>query len=87
MFGANQQGDEAMKYRIQRKQDFGPMGFWIGGEWVRRGFVVTSGGANVMPGATWFRSIAEAMDAIAVLEKTGNGPAFWTELRNKKAAA
>lgn len=69
------------KYRIVPKRDFGPMGFWINKQWVRQGFVVTRDGCNCMPGATWFRTTAEAMRAIQALEDTGGGSEFWARVR------
>jgi hypothetical protein len=70
------------KYRIVPKRDFGRMGFWIEGKWVKTGFVVTDGFCNVMPGATWFRTVADAMAAIRVLEETkGDSDAFWARMR------
>jgi hypothetical protein len=49
-------------YSIQRKRDF-PCG---GRE--RVGYVVAKGGCNVMPGATWFETVAGAHKGIAALE-------------------
>ena len=72
-----------MKYRIKPKQDFGPKGFLINGQWVRSGFVVTKSGCNCMPGATWFQTISDAMHAIRVLEQTGGGPRFWDAMHNR----
>lgn len=85
------------KYKIVVKRDFGSgKGFWLPGAgshgtdnygWVKSGFVVTLGGCNIMPGATWFRTIADAMRAIAVYENTSTSDEFWAALRNKQAAA
>lgn len=84
-------------FKIERKRDFGPgKGYWLPGVeggvgtekygFVKTGFVVTNGRlTNVMPGATWFRTIGEAMDAIAVLiEVNGDGVAFWEKLKERK---
>jgi hypothetical protein len=68
-----------MKFRIVPKRDFPKNGFLINGEWVKRGFVVTRGGSNPMPGATWFRTEAEAMKAIAIYEAVnGDAEGFWS---------
>lgn len=75
------------KYRIVPKRDFGPKGFWIGGEWVRSGFIVTRDGCNCMPGATWFQSISDAFFAIEVLEKTRGGPDFWIAMQWRRNQA
>lgn len=69
------------KYRIVPKQDFGRRGFWIDGAWVKTGFVVTRNGCNCMPGATWFRTVEDAMTGIRVFEETGGGDAFWARMR------
>lgn len=57
-------------YTIKPKKDWGPYGgFLIDGEVVKEGWVVTDGGIiNVMPGATWFRTMKEAHKGIAALE-------------------
>lgn len=75
-FGAGQ------RFRITIKRDFGRNGFWIGGRWVRQGFVVTRGGANIMPGATWFRTVADAMRAIRIWTEAETVDEFWTRLRS-----
>lgn len=80
------------KYRIVPKRDFGDgPGFWMKGAgthgtgkygFVKRGFVVTDGMCNIMPGATWFRTPAEAMRAIAIYDRVqGNAEQFWKEIR------
>jgi hypothetical protein len=74
------------KYRIKPKRDFGKLGFWIDGKWVRQGFVVTRDGGNCMPGATWFRTVADAFAGIRALEETGGGDAFWRRLRTQALA-
>lgn len=74
-----------MKYRIVPKRDFGPgPGFLIKGQFVKRGFVVTDGHCNVMPGATWFQSIAESFRAIAILDASGgDSETFWSMMRRQ----
>ena len=71
------------KFRIIPKRDFGSgNGFWIDRQWVKSGFVVTDGICNVMPGATWFQTIPEAMRAIRILvEADGNAKLFWQRIR------
>jgi hypothetical protein len=70
-------------FRVVPKRDFGSgPGFLINGDWVRHGFVVTDGMCNIMPGATWFQSIPEALDALAVYCGVhGNADLFWRSLR------
>lgn len=74
------------KYRIVPKRDFGGgNGFWMEGQWVKSGFVVTDGLCNVMPGAAWFRSIRSALVGIDCLEKSaGNSDEFWRLVRANK---
>lgn len=55
-----------MRYRIVPKRDFGGRGFYVRGGWVRHGFVVTDGLCNIMPAATWFETIPEAMRALDI---------------------
>ena len=74
----------ATKYKIVIKRDFGPYGYWNSKTRrnERKGFVVTDGICNVMPGATWFRTVEEAMRAIQILvEVDGDADAFWQKIR------
>lgn len=75
-------------FRIVPKRDFGPgPGWWLPdagntgtGNYghVKRGFIVTDGLCNVMPGACWFRSIPEALQAIETYCGVhGDAQAFW----------
>ena len=52
-----------MKYKIVIKRDFGPYGYWNhkNRRNEKTGFVVTDGVCNIMPGATWFRTVEDAM--------------------------
>lgn len=60
------------RYHIKVKRDFGSGPGWlINGRYVRTGFVVTDGFCNIMPGATWFLSIADAVRAIHILALHG----------------
>ena len=98
--GLTGKGKKMSKYHIKPKRDFGNgPGFWCvnAGDtgtgkygFVKSGFVVTDGGIiNVMPGATWFRTIREALEAISCLEASnGNSATFWNMIRalHKEAA-
>jgi hypothetical protein len=75
-------------YRIVPKRDFGNgPGFWLpnAGDvgtkrygWVKSGFVVTDGMCNIMPGATWFRTVAEAHRALVIwVGCHGDAQEFW----------
>jgi hypothetical protein len=50
-------------YLIETKRDLGKDGFLISGHRVKHGYVVTDG-VNVMPAATWFLTVFDAMTAI-----------------------
>lgn len=50
-------------YNIKRKLDF-PMPL-ADSEPEKVGYVVTKGGCNIMPGAAWFKTVAEAQKGIA----------------------
>lgn len=90
----------ASKYRIVPKRDFGSgPGFWTKGAgttgtgmygFVKQGFVVVNDHCrivNVMPGATWFLTIADAFHGIACLEQAGGSAAeFWRLIRERHAA-
>lgn len=43
-------------------------GFFVKGQYVTKGWGVSKDGVNIMPGACWFTSIAEARKGIAALE-------------------
>lgn len=73
-----------MKYKIVIKRDFGRYGYWNPEtrKNERTGFVVTDGICNVMPGATWFRTVADAMRAIRIFDEVnGDASAFWWEMK------
>jgi hypothetical protein len=74
-------------FRIVPKRDFGAgKGFLIDGAWVKSGFVVTDGRCNIMPGATWFLTVAQAMRAIRIyVEVGGDAVAFWAAVRAEDA--
>lgn len=70
------------KFSIVPKRDFGNQPFLIGGKLVKSGFVVTKGHCNVMPGAAWFQTIPEAVNAIYNLaEAKGSSDKFWQLMR------
>lgn len=65
-------------FAVEPKRDFGPSGFYIGGKFVKHGFVVTKDGCNAMPGATWFLSVEDAQRAIdTFIDVDGNADKFW----------
>lgn len=72
---------KAKRYRtlfIEPKRDFGTQGFLINGKMVMKGWVVTDGLCNVMPGATWFQTVKKAKFAIDVLIAVrGHAGMFW----------
>lgn len=72
------------KYRIVPKLDFGPgPGYLIEGEYVKKGFIVTDGICNIMPGATWFRTIEDAEWGIKAYDMAaGDGREFWNILKS-----
>ena len=75
-------GAEYRGYSIKPKKDFGTQGFLIEGKWVKKGYVVVKDGCNAMPGATWFRTVAEAEEAIDVLIAVdGDAELFWELLQ------
>ena len=64
-------------FTIEPKQDFGPgPGFYINGQFIKRGYVVVKDGCNAMPGATWFDTIEDAKEAIDILIDVG-GENIW----------
>jgi len=70
------------QFRIVPKRDFpcvhGMRGFYDRGRWITKGFVVTDGVCNIMPGATWFETIPEALKAIEIFcGVQGDAKAFW----------
>lgn len=70
-------------YIIQAKRDFGEHGFFTNGLKIKKGYVVTDGNVNVMPGATWFKSVIEARVAIDVfIEVEHDADSFWERLRD-----
>jgi hypothetical protein len=70
------------KFHIKPKRDFGKYGFWINRQFVKSGFVVCKGGCNVMPGATWFLTIPEALKAAEIYVKVDyDAQAFWAEMQ------
>ena len=65
-------------FTVEPKRDFGPSGFYIGGKFIKSGFVVTKNGCNAMPAATWFLSVDDAKRAIdTFIDVAGNAEKFW----------
>lgn len=65
-------------YIIEPKKDFGPGGYLSEGRIIRSGFIAVKDDCNAMPGATWFETVEEAMDAIDTLILVdGNADKFW----------
>lgn len=81
------------RYRIVAKKDWptshGLQGFWRGGEWISTGYVVVdTSGCNAMPGATWFQTIAEAVDAARIWHAARpNSDLFWKLYRRWMAGS
>lgn len=70
------------KYRIVPKRDFQGKGFYCKGKWIRHGFVVTDGFCNIMPGATWFESIRDALIGVECYKESGgDANKFWALVR------
>lgn len=69
-------------YIIKPKRDFGGSPFYVNGNQYSRGYVVTDGSCNVMPGATWSESIIGAKALIdCLIESKETGRDFWDILR------
>lgn len=70
-------------FRIEPKRDFGAgRGYLVNGQWIKKGYVVVKDACNVMPGAAWFQTVAEAKRAIDVLIAVGGeSPLFWEILQ------
>lgn len=67
-----------LSFTIKPKLDFGSQPFLIDGKMVSKGWVVTDGFCNVLPGATWSQTIAGAKKLItAHIESRGNADRFW----------
>lgn len=76
------------KTRIVPKRDFGRYGFLINGKWVKEGWIVTDGICNIMPGAIWFQTIGEAIEAAGALYMArGDATKFWNILRPQLGTA
>ena len=72
-------------FTVEPKRDFGPSGFYIGGKFIKHGFVVTKNGYNAMPGATWFLSVDDAKHAIdTFIDVNGNADKFWQRQLERK---
>lgn len=79
------------RYRIVPKRDFGSgPGYWMPNAgnhgtqnygWVKSGWIVTDGFCNVMPAATWFRTIPDAIEAFGIWLDCETSDEFWQRLR------
>lgn len=54
-------------FTIEPKRDFEPTSFYVDGGFTKIGYVVVKDSCNAMPGATWFRTIERAKEAVDVL--------------------
>lgn len=68
-------------YRVYRKRDFGRLGNW-NEDGTPKGYVITDGICNVMPGATWSKTLDGAINLVDNLITTaeradGNSDVFW----------
>ncbi len=67
--------------------------FWIHpyedcGGICKKGYIVTDGFCNVMPGAAWAKSILEAKSMVdALIEANGDSTQFWALLRERQGLA
>lgn len=81
------------RYRIVPKRDFGSgNGFRLpitdeNGVtkygWVKSGWIVTDGFCNVMPAATWFRTIPDAIRALGIWLDCKTSDEFWERVRDR----
>ena len=72
-------------YKIEPKLDFGKYPYQGAGYVCSKGYVVTDGICNVMPGATWSQDVIGAkvmIDTLIESKETGND--FWDLLREKQ---
>lgn len=85
-------------FTIEPKRDFGPgPGFYINGQFIKRGYVVVKDGCNAMPGATWFLAIESAKEAIDILIEVGGlniwqrdvsvSKLFWERMQARRGGA
>lgn len=68
-----------MKHRgfvIAPKRDFGSTGYFIDGKYVKKGYLVLDGKGtcNILPGATWFKTVKEAKSGIDTYIAVGGTP-------------
>lgn len=70
---------------IQPKLDMGATPWRIGPNDIRKGYVITKDGANVMPGATWALSVSKGKDMIdAFLSSGGDAQNFYQILQERE---
>lgn len=78
------------KYQIKIKRDWGRYGFWNPKtrRLEKQGFVVVKGGCNIMPGAVWFKTVEQAIRAIAILEQASHdADLFWQLMKEDRKNA
>lgn len=72
-------------YQIQRKRDFGSQGNW-NKNGTPKGYVVTDGFCNVMPGATWSKTLFQAVKMIDdFITSEGDATKFWRLVQTRNA--
>ena len=76
-------------YKIEPKRDLGSHPYHrSNGGVIYKGYVVTDGICNVMPGATWAHSVVEAKAMVDVfIESNGDSAKFWELLRERQGLA
>lgn len=79
---------EYQGYIIQPKLDMGRTSWFSNGNQINRGYVITDGTCNIMPGGTWAHSVLEAKVMIDIyIESAGISEEFWNLLREKQGLA
>lgn len=72
-------------YKIQPKLDFGGQSYQGAGYIHSKGYVVSDGCCNVLPGGTWSHDVVGAKVMIdSLIESKETGKKFWDILREKQ---
>lgn len=75
-------------FQIVPKRDFWVHPYEDSGGTCKKGYIITDGFCNVMPGATWAHSVIEAKAMVdAVIEAEGSSDRFWVLLRERQGLA
>lgn len=75
-------------YHIVPKRDFGNSPFQSAGCIFSKGYIITDGYCNMMPGASWSHDVIGAKVMIDILiEAKESGKDFWDLLREKQGLA